>query len=269
MNLKEKIAQQKEQLYPQSFPSQESSLPANVIPLNQKTAEDSYLPEMVVSIEEARQRIELLQAFIKEMMQEGTDYGRIPGVPKPSLLKPGAEKLAEIYNLAKYVEVLQRTENWEGGIFAYEIKVSLVNKKTGLTEAEGIGSCNSREKKYAVQDPYSIINTILKMAKKRALVDAVLSATRSSDLFTQDIEDMEPGSLQATTDKKTGAVIKPFSPATQAQRYKIQQLTRSLNMEADDFHDMLATFYKVQHLEELSKQQASKFIEQLLDISKS
>ena len=30
------------------------------------------------------------------------------------------------------------------------------------------------------------------MAKKRALIDAVLSATRSSGLFTQDIEDEEP-----------------------------------------------------------------------------
>jgi len=33
-------------------------------------------------------------------------------------------------------------------------------------------------------------NTILKMAKKRAKVDATLAATRSSGIFTQDIEDM-------------------------------------------------------------------------------
>lgn len=33
-------------------------------------------------------------------------------------------------------------------------------------------------------------NTILKMAKKRAKVDAVISATRSSGLFTQDMEDI-------------------------------------------------------------------------------
>ncbi|KKK67335.1 hypothetical protein LCGC14_2955110, partial [marine sediment metagenome] len=38
-------------------------------------------------------------------------------------------------------------------------------------------------------DPYTLVNTLLKMAKKRALVDAVLSATRSSGLFTQDVED--------------------------------------------------------------------------------
>jgi hypothetical protein len=33
-------------------------------------------------------------------------------------------------------------------------------------------------------------NTVIKMAKKRAKVDAVLSATRSSGIFTQDVEDL-------------------------------------------------------------------------------
>jgi len=36
-------------------------------------------------------------------------------------------------------------------------------------------------------------NTVLKMAKKRALVDAVLTVTAASDIFTQDIEDMDIG----------------------------------------------------------------------------
>lgn len=38
-----------------------------------------------------------------------------------------------------------------------------------------------------VADTY---NTVLKMAKKRSLVDAVLTATGASDLFTQDVEEM-------------------------------------------------------------------------------
>lgn len=37
-------------------------------------------------------------------------------------------------------------------------------------------------------------NTILKMAKKRAQVDATLTATGASDLLTQDIEDLPPAS---------------------------------------------------------------------------
>jgi hypothetical protein len=39
-------------------------------------------------------------------------------------------------------------------------------------------------------------NTVLKMAKKRALVDAVLTVLGASDIFTQDIEDMEPQTTQ-------------------------------------------------------------------------
>ena len=40
------------------------------------------------------------------------------------------------------------------------------------------------------EDIYSLVNTIEKMACKRALVHAVIGATRSSALFTQDVEDL-------------------------------------------------------------------------------
>lgn len=73
--------------------------------------------------------------------------------------------------------------------FSYEVRVTLSNKVTAAVEAEGIGSCNSKETAFRYQDPFTIVNTLLKMAKKRALIDAVLSATRASGLFTQDIED--------------------------------------------------------------------------------
>jgi hypothetical protein len=39
-------------------------------------------------------------------------------------------------------------------------------------------------------NPADFYNTCLKMAKKRALVDATLTTTAASDIFTQDIEDM-------------------------------------------------------------------------------
>lgn len=38
-------------------------------------------------------------------------------------------------------------------------------------------------------DPYDLGNTLLKMSKKRALVDSIISATAASDLWTQDHED--------------------------------------------------------------------------------
>jgi len=47
-------------------------------------------------------------------------------------------------------------------------------------------------------------NTVLKMAKKRALVDATLTATAASDIFTQDLEDYTPPEVAEAI--RTGAV---------------------------------------------------------------
>jgi hypothetical protein len=41
-------------------------------------------------------------------------------------------------------------------------------------------------------DPYTLANTILKMAQKRAHIAATLNATGASRIFTQDVEDMAP-----------------------------------------------------------------------------
>lgn len=156
--------------------------------MEEKEQRNSMIPAMVVDMEYAKSRIVELQNFIKVMMVPNIDYGFIPGCPKPMLFKPGAEKLCDIYGLSKQIEVIKRMEDWDKGIFHYEVKATLTNKRTGLVESEGLGSCNNREKKFAGQDPFSVINSILKMAKKRAIVDATLAATRTSGIFGQDME---------------------------------------------------------------------------------
>ena len=149
-------------------------------------------PDFAISLEEANRRVKMLQEFVRDHMVEGEDYGVIPGTStKPTLFKPGAEKLNAIFGLAPVVEITNRVEDWDTGFVAYEVKVTLINKRTTNVEAEGIGSCNSRERRYKNQDAANIANTILKMSKKRAMIDATLSATRASGMFTQDLEDME------------------------------------------------------------------------------
>ena len=44
--------------------------------------------------------------------------------------------------------------------------------------------------KLETDNPADHYNTVLKMAKKRALVDAVLTTTAASDIFAQDLEDL-------------------------------------------------------------------------------
>ena len=149
-------------------------------------------PDFAVSLDEANRRVRMLADFVRGHMVEGEDYGIVPGTNgKPTLFKAGAEKLNAIFGLAPVVEVVNRIEDWDKGFVSYEIKVTLLNKRNGQVEAEGIGNCNSRERRYKNQDAANVANTILKMSKKRALVDATLSATRASGMFTQDLEDMD------------------------------------------------------------------------------
>jgi len=191
------------------------------------------------------QAINRFQQIVHSTMIVDLDYGIIPGTQKPTLLKPGAEKIAKLLGLSDQYEILDRFEDWHEPLFRYLIKCRLIHLATGLVISEGLGECNSMESKYrwreskrkcpvcgaeAIikgkeqygggwicfkkiggcgekweagdpeieaqqigrvenEDIYSQVNTILKMAKKRALVDAALSAGRLSDIFTQDMED--------------------------------------------------------------------------------
>lgn len=192
--------------------------PQSGSPIHGETAdsavENDVFPDFAISLEEAGRRVRMLKEFVREHMVDGEDYGVIPGTSaKPTLLKAGAEKLNAIFGLAPIVEITNRVEDWDNGFVAYEIKVTLLNKRTTNVEAEGIGSCNSRERRYKNQDAANIANTLLKMAKKRALIDATLSATRASGLFTQDLEDMD-----RVEEPRSGPTFQsPFVPARQAR----------------------------------------------------
>lgn len=274
MNLQEKLNHQFHELYVNPDEVAEHSLqekPADnlvMLKANDSSTAIDIVPGIAISLVEARNRVELMQKFIKEMMVPGVDFGQIPGCPKPTLLKSGAEKLCDIFGFSRQVEILNRITDWEKGIFEYEVKVILTNKRTGLIEAEGLGSCNTMEKKYIGQDAYSVAGTILKMAKKRALVDAVLTATRSSDIFTQDVEDMPANTHKVVTASKP--VVQP--PATSAKLVSDKQLTmiasliNKIRMPEDTVQQLLLDKYQVIDKRDLNTKQASGLIKYLLEL---
>ena len=133
-------------------------------------------------------------------MRQNHDYGIVPGTDKPTLLKPGAEKILMMMGLRSEFEIVDSTRDFEKGFFQYQVRCKLF--KGDLLITEGLGSCNTKEKKYAKQDPYSIDNTVLKMAKKRVLVDAALLVASLSDVFTQDLEDMDLEGQQVSNQKR-------------------------------------------------------------------
>ena len=66
--------------------------------------------------------------------------------------------------------------------------------------------------KVEYDNPADYYNTCLKMAKKRALVDAVLTSTAASDIFTQDIE--EDPTLYMRVAARTAVAEDPLTAAT-------------------------------------------------------
>ncbi len=235
------------------------------------------VPSCMGAMEEARTRMDLLQEFVRTMMVEGQDYGIVPGSRKPSLLKPGAEKLCDLFGFSKIVTILSRVENWDAPFLHYEVKVTLIHKSTGAIEAEGIGSCNSKEKKFLHQDTWTVANTLLKMAKKRALVDAVLSATRSSGLFTQDLEELDlrpqsrsisPATQEATPLSPEPKVTKPIRLATDPQLRKILALSGELNISREALSVLIQKRYRAKTSRELSLAAASDLIQYLVEQQK-
>lgn len=199
----------------------------------------------VMNLTLAKSRLAEFQQFVAEYMVKDEDYGQIPGTPKPTLYKPGADKLCELYGLSDSYTILNRLVDFDSGLFDYEIECRLI--KDDRVIATGLGCCSSFEGKYRWRDSKRICpscgkdtiikgkeeygggwlcfkksggcgskfneddpaimdqvigrvenddlatikNTVFKIAKKRSKIDAVLSATRSAGMFTQDVGDTE------------------------------------------------------------------------------
>jgi hypothetical protein len=189
-------------------------------------------------------------ALMRDAMVDGVDYGIIPGCKVPSLLKPGSEKLLSMFHLAvkPVVEDLSTPDT-----IRYQVHVIVSEIASGRVVGEGIGAANSAEAKYqwreaicpqeweetpvdrrrtkwkkgrdgAYQvkqvraDMDDIDNTVLKMAKKRAQIDAVLTATGASAVFGQDLEDLSdvpPSAEEAPTQTPPTLQRKAEAPAAQ------------------------------------------------------
>ena len=131
-----------------------------------------------------------IENIIATNLQAGVDYNTIPGCgKKPALLKAGAEHLAAIFGFRSTSSIINRIEDYQQGFVLYEVETKIIDMEGNII-ATGLGSCNNKERRYQRSDFAGALNTILKMAKKRSYVDAILTATHASGTFTQDIEDI-------------------------------------------------------------------------------
>ena len=233
-----------------------------------------------------------LTAFVNEALEEGKDFGVIPGTndKRMTLLKAGAERLTAGFGLRPDFDVLEqdvvhdyetrysmtkwvsarvpeaeqqrliaegigrnRTSKNGGtyfqkaeveagtslGLYRYVIRCRLYSHD-GREVGQGVGSCSSMESKY-IRQPRDSENTIIKMAKKRAFVDAVLTTLGLSDRFTQDAEDIhEATSIDGEVVEESAGqrVVSATGPAVAEPQYVRPRnwltLERECNIEEND-----------------------------------
>ncbi len=222
-----------------------------------------------LTVQQVLGQVALIQQIMGATMKDGEHYGRIPGCgDKPTLLKPGAEKLCLTFRLAPTYDVEEKIV--ERNHREYRVQCTLTSILTGAFLGQGVGTCSTMEAKYRYRagateatdkpvpraywdlrqedpakaqemiggkgfspkkvdgawmiakaservetdNPADTYNTVLKMAKKRALVDAVLTATAASDIFTQDLEDI---SANLAASSPVVVVVAPAEPAPAAE----------------------------------------------------
>jgi hypothetical protein len=265
-----------------------SAAPARPVALTSK--DNVFLPAMSMDVAIARRSA--IVEFTRRIMVKDQDFGEIPGTHKPTLLKPGAEKLCNFFGLEPEFTPIVEQVDWTGSehggeVFCYaRYRCRLLRE--GRVVGAGEGSCNSWEAKYRYRwvaeeqvpehldrtqllkrevrrslcefdfaieraettgtygkpaehwqrfreairagtarsvekptrrgnsvaweidldsslyripnpDVADVVNTIQKMAQKRALVAATLIATSASEFFTQDVEDADPNSRNTDT----------------------------------------------------------------------
>ncbi len=207
-----------------------------------------------------------LDRFYRGLMQAGTDYGIIPGTPKPSLWKPGAELLRLWAGLTPVYENDDSRSDRKMGYIHWLSTCRLLNK-AGEVVGELSGSCNSHEAKYRWRwvwerelppnidketlvskkignkeqdvkyrlendNPADLDNTILKMAQKRAFIGDILMVTGASRIFTQIVEEEEDSESLSQP-----PAVAPGAPAAQAAARPEMPLANGLPKQDRLIHD--------------------------------
>lgn len=245
------------------------------------------------------QKIAQFQAVVQKTLKKDHDYGVIPGTGnKPTLLKPGAEKILMLMGLTSEYEIIERIQDYEKGFFAFTIKCQL--SKNSIVITEGFGHANTKEARYDRRwvtesklppgtdksnlqgrekdgkygkyfeylvendDPYTLVNTVLKMAKKRAQVDAVLTVASLSEIFTQDLEDYgDVLQQQPRQPRQTPRPAASNNIATNAQLKAIFAKMRELGIKSETAKQIVNERYGISDSRELTKKGASDLIEYL------
>jgi len=251
---------------------------------NEQVSKIVQTVQTVKTVADIKSHVATIHAVMDSVMKAGTHYDTIKGCgDKPVLLKAGAEKILTTFMLAPefIVEDLSTELNRY-----YRVITRLTHQSTGIFMGTGIGECSSLETKYAWrasvcdeefeetpdnmrrvhykkgwnnqpptrikqvrQDMHTVSNTVLKMAKKRSLVDAVMNVTACSDIFVQDLDEShiveatqgeEPPPAKAPTITKA-AILAAFKACKDVDYLKAKY-NKALSTEFAEDPEVLQAF---------------------------
>lgn len=108
-----------------------------------------YMP--VMDTAQVLKRMKAIKDLKELVLVADVDYGVIPGTDKPTLYKPGAEKICAFFGYVPDISVVAEIEDWRGQqfgepLFYYRYRVTLL--KDGAAVGQGEGSANTWEAKY-------------------------------------------------------------------------------------------------------------------------
>ncbi len=139
--------------------------------------------------EQADKMFQTIDIYVKRHLRKKIDYGTIPYCGnKPVLFKAGAEKLCRLFKLNPTFEVIEKIVDYKGQLFHYHYRCTLYRQGELVGQCDAIASSKERKFNNKKGFDFSAINTIVKMAQKRALVGAVLIVCGASEYFSQDLD---------------------------------------------------------------------------------
>lgn len=173
----------------------------------------NHRAEFVKADGDVDRQMEVIKDFIDNVLTAFEDYAVYPNSKVPALLKPGAEKLGQMFGYYTIPEIHLVEHDWDKkitgqkwdktkssyvpnetiGFVSYVILTKLFNKENNQPVGGGVGQASSAEHQFAYANAAVSSNTVLKIAKKRSFVDAILNCSLVSGQFTQDLEDITFG----------------------------------------------------------------------------
>jgi len=219
-------------------------------------------------VDRLNKRYEIINSLKDKLLVKDQDYWYSGTNPKPVLLKSGAEKLYHLFRLIpRPVELEQiRQHDFVSAYFRIDLVYVVDNKD--IIVGSGYGYCCSEEKASWAKNPLAYANNIIKMAKKRAIVDAVLSTLGVSNLFTQDLEDMPDDDdlpKHASQDEKVIEVNKEAKPQDKQVAFintLIKQVQKMWGKSDADMFKIITSILPAQTtIETMTSEQKSAFID--------